>query len=282
MTTQRTLGDDLQWIADRAPVADVPADTWARARRAQRRARSLALAGGVAVVAVAAGLSVWTATSERTPAASRDASTPTHTDHPRQPVADRVEVTCTGEGISVDRTSVAAQPAGVVLVVSSSMPKGSYLTYISDGGGQSGGDRMSADPTTWTRELAPGTLTLTCARAGDMEESAPARVRVTDPHGYWRGESLSELGCAPGAEPSWIRGLSGAGDTPERAVDEVLANFTHMDQATYTARPAEIGYVDAATQTWIATKNERPSMTVEVSRAGAGFSAWPEWTCGPL
>lgn len=278
MSTQRTLGDELRRIADRAPVADVPTDTWTRARRSRRR-NTAAFAGSVVVIALAAGLSGWLSTSGP-PAASTDTVAEPDTSSSPRP-ADRVQVTCTNEGISVSPSTVAARPDGVALLVSSSMPKGSYLTYISDGGGQSGGERMSADPKTWTRGLAPGRLTLTCAPPGDVEPGPAGHLRVTDPHGYWRGESLSDLGCAPIAQPSWIRGLSGTGDTPEQAVDEVLANFTHLDQATYAARPAEIGYVDAATQTWVATKNGRPSMTIEVSSKGAGFSAWPEWTCGP-
>lgn len=264
-----TLRDELHRIADRAPVADLPHDTWARAQRARRDGRRTALAGGVALVALAAGVGAWLSTSGEPPAASRDTT------------SDRVQVTCTDDGIVIGRSTVAAQPGGVVLVVSSSMPKGSYLTYVSDGGGQSGGERMSADPTTWTLGLAPGDVTLTCAPPGDVEPSAPGHVRITDPHGYWRGESLSSLGCTPGVQPSWISGLSGAGDTPEQAVDEVLAHFTHVDQSTYTAQPAEIGYVDAATQTWVGAKDGRPSMTIEVLRRRAGFSAWPEWTCGP-
>jgi len=281
MTTQRTLGDELQRIADSAPIADVPADTWTRAKRSRLRARRAALACSVAVLALAVGVSAWSAMPGEPPVESRDVATPPSTDSSPLPPADRVQVTCTNEGIELDKRTVAAQPAGVVLVVSSSMATGSYLTYMSDGGGQPGGDRMSAAPKTWIRGLAPGNLTLACARAGDMEESAPAHVLVTDPHHYWRGESLADLGCDRGAQPSWIRGLSGTGDTEVQAVDDVLANFTRLNAASYAAQPAEIGYVGAGTQTWVATKNGRPDLTIEVSRRGAGFSAWPEWTCGP-
>jgi hypothetical protein len=53
------LQEELARIADAAPVAEVPADTWARARRARRRDRGLALAASAAVVALVAGLVSW-------------------------------------------------------------------------------------------------------------------------------------------------------------------------------------------------------------------------------
>jgi len=53
------LHDELQRIADRAPVADVPADTWARARGARKRDAVLAVAGITAVLALIAGAVAW-------------------------------------------------------------------------------------------------------------------------------------------------------------------------------------------------------------------------------
>lgn len=53
------LQEELARIADAAPVAEVPADTWTRARRARRRDRGLALAAAAAVVALVAGLVSW-------------------------------------------------------------------------------------------------------------------------------------------------------------------------------------------------------------------------------
>lgn len=57
-----SLRDELERLASSAPVADVPADTWRRARRARTRDLSLLAAAAVAVVAVlalAAGLVGW-------------------------------------------------------------------------------------------------------------------------------------------------------------------------------------------------------------------------------
>lgn len=54
-----TLYDELQRIADRAPVADVPDDTWSRARRARRRNAALTVAGVAAALALVAGAIAW-------------------------------------------------------------------------------------------------------------------------------------------------------------------------------------------------------------------------------
>ncbi|GAA1799302.1 hypothetical protein GCM10009795_050960 [Nocardioides hankookensis] len=54
-----TLHDELERIATRAPVADVPDDTWPRARRARRRDLGLTVAGVAAVLALVAGAVAW-------------------------------------------------------------------------------------------------------------------------------------------------------------------------------------------------------------------------------
>jgi hypothetical protein len=56
-----TLHDELQRIADRAPVADVPAETWARARGARKRDVALTVAGVAAVLALLAAAVAWVA-----------------------------------------------------------------------------------------------------------------------------------------------------------------------------------------------------------------------------
>ena len=55
----RALREELERIAAAAPVADVPAGTWARAQRARRRDRVATLAAVAAAVAVVAGLVTW-------------------------------------------------------------------------------------------------------------------------------------------------------------------------------------------------------------------------------
>lgn len=54
-----TLHDELQRIADRAPVADILDDTWARARIARKCDLALTVAGVAAVLALVAGAVAW-------------------------------------------------------------------------------------------------------------------------------------------------------------------------------------------------------------------------------
>ncbi|HYF73900.1 MAG TPA: hypothetical protein VD864_13815 [Nocardioides sp.] len=68
-----SLHDELQRIADRAPVADVPPDTWQRARRARTRDRALALGAAVGVVALVAGGMAWLPDRSEPPVADSDA-----------------------------------------------------------------------------------------------------------------------------------------------------------------------------------------------------------------
>jgi hypothetical protein len=63
------LQRELSRIADRAPTADVPADTWQQGRRSVRRTRIGAVAAAVAVVAVVAGLVSWLPQRGSTPVA---------------------------------------------------------------------------------------------------------------------------------------------------------------------------------------------------------------------
>ncbi|WP_341228712.1 hypothetical protein [Nocardioides salarius] len=55
----RPLREELDRIAERAPVADVPADTWERARRSVRRDALAVVAAVAAVVALVAGALAW-------------------------------------------------------------------------------------------------------------------------------------------------------------------------------------------------------------------------------
>jgi hypothetical protein len=73
-----SLHDELQRIADAAPVADVPRDTWARARRARGRDRALAVAAGVAAVVMVAGLVAWLPRSSEPPVAAGSDAVPDH------------------------------------------------------------------------------------------------------------------------------------------------------------------------------------------------------------
>ena len=64
------LRGELDRIADAAPVAEVPRETWARAQRARRRDRVATLAVVAAAVAVAVGLVTWLPEDAEVPVAS--------------------------------------------------------------------------------------------------------------------------------------------------------------------------------------------------------------------
>ncbi len=74
------LHAELERIAATAPVAHVPADTFARGRRARRRELVLVSAAVVAVLAVLAGTALWIPSRERLPVAG-DRSTIGVPDH---------------------------------------------------------------------------------------------------------------------------------------------------------------------------------------------------------
>lgn len=199
---------------------------------------------------------------------------------------DRVRVKCSPHGVTVSSSEIAAQAAGVVLVVSSTMRPGTYLSYASDGAGSfAGGDPLPSRPFRWALPLAPGTITLACSPDGEEDPAHTAKVRVSDPGGFWRGESLAKLGCdLSGGQPSWVAGLGGTGSTAKEAVQqtldafEALANSQHRSVA-YTARPAEIGYSGAATQTWVAMENGRAKLTIDVTHARGHYTAYPDHLC---
>ena len=196
------------------------------------------------------------------------------------PTPAELRVTCTDDGPQVESTTVEATPAGVVVVVDSTMAKGSYLTYTSDG--LSGGDRLDeiANPATYT--FPPGELTLGCASPPGMDEIAPVTVEVVDAHGYWRTSTIADFGCGPGgAQPSWKVG-NGTGATPEGAVDALLdqlKNGVGLERRDYSAEPAPTGYSGSDTQTWVASKRGTPDFSVLVTQTGSTFTADPGVLC---
>jgi len=186
-------------------------------------------------------------------------------------------VACSPTGISVSGDAVAATSAGVVVSLSSTMPKGAYLNFLWSGGG--GGDPLPAAPATWTLQVPPGPLTLSCTLNGDPTPNAERAVTVTDPHAFWRATTLTDLGCGMGGMLDW-GGTPGSGATPEAAVDDLLPTFS--PGRTLTASQAAIGYPDAATQTWIAsTTDGQPYLAVSVAPHGSAFTAAPDAFCAP-
>lgn len=186
---------------------------------------------------------------------------------------DELHVTCTDQGPRVDTATVEARNGGVVLVVESTLPKGSYLTYDSAGDGPSGGDPANG---TTTYAFPPGELTLSCASPPGMDAIGTATVSVVDPHGYWREDTLANYGCrASTAQPSWAIG-SGKGRTAEQAVDSLLEHLG----PDYTVDPAPTGYSGADTQTWVALENGTPALSIAVTRGENGYTAVPDLLCG--
>lgn len=96
-----SLHDELQRIAETAPVAEVRADTWARARRARTRDRGLVLAAAVAVVALVAGVGTW----QRVSAPPVAAGTGTVPDHVYAPPSQ--QAVALAPDLAVGRASVA-------------------------------------------------------------------------------------------------------------------------------------------------------------------------------
>lgn len=267
-------------------VADPPPDPLdldavvARGTHRRRVRRVLAAGAGLAAaLVVGSGVAVLALPDDTR---TVPPATPQATEPPGLP--DQVEVVCTPQGMTLSATTIAARASGVALVVSNTMRPGTYLSYSSDGGGAGGfggGDRLPAEPTTWTLPLTPGTVTLACDPPGQRDPAEQLTITVTDPEGNWRGDDLAATGCrGTGGIPSWIIGLEGAGDTADAAVEQTLDGFRAPNQTSdFTARPAGTGYVDAPTQTWVLLKDEVPHATILVTDTGDGFESMPDILC---
>jgi hypothetical protein len=216
-----------------------------------------------------------------TNAPSASTGSPTPGDGLASPTAPHVlAVACSPQGLAVSADTVAAQPGGVVLRVSSTLPAGSYLNYGEGPGTAGGGSALPQRPATWTLPmLRPGVVHLSCTLDGEPSSSRAQRdVTVTDPDGFWQDTTLAALGCRIDTITDWISGIGGQGRTPEAAVNGVLTHF-HQPGRTLTAAPAGIGYRDAVPQTWLVSDNGQPFITVAVVPARHGFSAGPDAQC---
>lgn len=236
--------------------------------RLRRRRRAIAVGSAGAVITAASILAFG---MTRNPGAETGVD-PGDT---RGVVPRELTVRCTPEGIEVSGDSFAATPEGAVYHVSSTMPDGTYLNIGTGSGGS--GDALPATTATWIQSTPPGVVRLSCALHGDPDESHTARVTLTDPGNYWRDTTLVELGCSSRTEPFWAFG-PGIGDSPQAAVDDLLAELP-APRRTYTARPAELAYVEATTQTWLVYTGDKPDLSVLVSRTRSGYTASPDYAC---
>jgi hypothetical protein len=172
---------------------------------------------------------------------------------------------------------VVATPARVALRVSSTGPAGTYLNYQWAGGG--GGAPAPAAPATWHLNAPPGELHLSCSTS--TIRGAPKVVTVSDPSGFWSTTTLADLGCRPGATPSWVGG-PGHGATADDAVINLLKHGLKLNWVTspvVAATRASIGYADGMPQTWIATVAGKPYLTALVSGSSGNFTADPDAVC---
>ena len=110
-----------------------------------------------------------------------------------------------------------------------------------------------------------------------------ADVRVVDPDGHWRDATLGDAGCTmTGGQPAWKFGAA-HGDTPQAAVDALMAVMTADSGRAITASDAGLGYPDADTQTWVALSGDGRGFTIDVVRGRAGspgYAATPNYLCG--
>lgn len=197
---------------------------------------------------------------------------------------DVLEVTCSAEGIAVSGDTVAAQRAGVVLRVSSTLPKGAYLAYhatSSPFGGTSGGDTLPATLTTWTRQFPPGPLTLSCYMPADDSARGPAAtVTVVDPGGFWWPGELSEYGCHYSGLADFAAGHEGEGRTRNEAAAQVLRSFDRAATGTYvSSEHVPIGYAGAPDQYWIGSVDGIPYLLIKTWPTDTGYQARPDELC---
>ena len=211
--------------------------------------------------------------------AVRGAADRVRTDEQRPPAT--IAVSCSPDGITVSAREVAAGPAGITVDVSSTMARGATLVLGASAEGW--GDALPSEPETWVRPVPPGDLELTCSTAGESRSGMSADVRVVDPDGHWRDASLGDAGCTmTGGQPAWKFGAA-RGDTPQAAVDALLAVMTVDSGRPITARDAGLGYPEADTQTWVALSDDERGFTIDVVRGEAGstgYAASPNYLCG--
>ena len=199
------------------------------------------------------------------------------TDSTPTPAERVLDVSCSSDGISVSDDTVAAQETGVVIRVSSTLPKGSYLAY------GYGGDELPAAPTTWTLRTPPGPLSISCRPGGeDPGPGDETTVTVTDPDAWWEPTTMAELGCTMGGMPSWVEGSSGSpASTPQDAIDSLVTAFQKLEtsERLVTATRAPVGYPGYWPQTWIGSKDGAPSFTITLTRRGNQYQAYPDYIC---
>lgn len=211
-----TLHDELQRIADRAPVADVPPDTWRRGRRARTRDRGLVLGAAVAAIALVAATVAWLPRHVDPPIAGTDSlGVPDHL----YSVPDRLSGQTPEDGWTSDAvegdpaigTAAAAwlTPAGLPVLVGAA--DGDYhLLELPGYAGNNWSMHVASlhDPTI---ALSPdgGRLAYSWADLGpdSADEPIPSGLRIVDLH---TGEV--ETFALPGEEGTIVTGIAWSPD----------------------------------------------------------------------
>lgn len=208
-----TLHEQLHRIAETAPVADVPTDTWRRARRARRRDLVVATGTAVVVLVLALGGLLWLPPRLSPPVAdggARGAAVPNHL----YPVPDRFSASTPERGwtsgevstdVAVGRAAAAwLTPSGLPVVVGAT--DGSYhLLELPEYLGNDWWSRVAAMHSP-TIALSPDgrRLAYTWARFGPRSatEPIPSGIRVVD-----LGTGRVDTYPLPGAEGTLVERL---------------------------------------------------------------------------
>lgn len=277
--------DDVKDLFDRL-VADPPAssvDPEAAIRDGRRQhARKHQLWIGTA----AAGALAAAATFSALTGGTESPDSPGVVATPGTVLPDKVVVRCTPDGIEVDATEIRTRPDGVAFDVSSTLPKGGYLSITGPDSDLPtvDGHELPTVRTTWVLGYNPGELVLSCGlQRGSAETSGTATIHVSDPDRHWHDRSAIEaLGCGGGANADWIGELYQEGPTRRAAAQTVAEAFRQLDgnqDATFTVKEVPLYYADGVNQNWVAYRNGEPYVTILVNRDGDHFSAGPNDRC---
>jgi hypothetical protein len=195
-------------------------------------------------------------------------------------------VTCSPEGITINTERAQTRPDGVALRITSSLPRGSYLTFKSTGtGGVSGGEPIHPGSQLWTLALSPGTITLGCDLVNQMGNGKRRDAQVTDPGGNWRGtRNLEAIGCRGSGIVDWAFGFVDHAASEKAAAEAAAHDFQSWaaragQPKQFTVRPLAVGYKGGATQTWLLMKAGNPYATILVHHKKGHYNAGPDASC---
>lgn len=259
MSTEE-LRRELARIGDTAPVVEVPADTFSRARRARRRDRALTVGAAVAVVALVAGLATWLPQrSEPEPAGTGEVGVP---DVIHAVPAGALKATA---DLAVGRAAVALTSAdGLPVVIDAE--DGTYRALDLPGFGSMQDDQGSLALSPDGRQLAwawadptPRGPTPTGVRVVDLVTGRERSVTLTGGQGVfvdrltWSADSRWLLWTGADAwtwtESAYRRGKVVAGRIGPDATSSEPVPAAHDEMAQYAV--SDDGEVATVTTRWV-------------------------------